>query len=146
MFLDQVLNGGALPTLERTAQFAARRHELIAHNIANISTPNFQTLDVSPGDFQRSLGEAIDRRRSRFGGERGSLEFKGNREVGVTAGGLRLQPRHASGNVLFHDRNDRDVERLMQGMVENLAVFRFATDMMKSRMDQINAAIAERAS
>ena len=47
MLIDHLLNADALPSLERTVQFAARRQELIAHNIANLSTPNFQPLDVS---------------------------------------------------------------------------------------------------
>lgn len=144
MLIDQVLNSDALPSLERTVQFAARRQELIAHNIANLSTPNFQPKDVSVGGFQKSLGEAIDRRRQRFGGMRGPLEFKGNREVEVAGQGLRLKPGQSTGNILFHDRNNRDLERTMQAMVENLTVFRAATDLMKSRLDLLNTAIRER--
>ncbi len=144
MLIDQLFNAGALPALERTAQFAARRQELIAHNIANLSTPNFQAMDVSTADFQKSLGEAMDNRQSTFGAPRGDLDFKGNREVQVTPTGLRLNPTHSSGNILYHDRNNRDLERTMQAMVENLTVFRFATDMIKSRMDLLNTAIRER--
>ncbi len=144
MLIDHLLNSEALPSLERTVQFAARRQELIAHNIANLSTPNFQPRDVSPADFQRSLGAAIDRRREKFGASRGPLEFEGNREVRVEGEGLRLEPRQDSGNVLFHDRNNRDLERTMQSMVENLAVYRFATDMLRSRMELLNTAIRER--
>lgn len=144
MLVDHLLNDGALPTLERTIQFAARRQDLIAHNIANLSTPNFQPRDVSVADFQRSLGEAIDRRRRRMGGPRGELDFQGNREVRPSPGGLELRPRQPSGNVLFHDRNDRDLERTMQALVENLAAFRVATDLYRSRLDVINTAIRER--
>lgn len=146
MLIDQVLNTDALPSLEKTIQFAARRQALIAHNIANISTPNFQQKDVSIEGFQRSLGEAIDRRRARSGGSgvRGELEYEGTREIKPTAKGLELRPRTSTGNILYHDRNDRDLERLMQGMVENLTVFRAAVDLMKNRMELINAAIRER--
>lgn len=143
MMIDQLLNADALPSLERTTQFAARRHELITHNIANLSTPNFQPLDVSTANFQQSLGDAIDRRRQRFGGSRGPLEFEGTSEVKISGDRLHLTPATASGNVLFHDRNNRDLERSMQSLVENLAVFRLATDLMKSRMDLLNSAIRE---
>ncbi len=144
MLIDQLLNSEALPSLERTAQFAARRQELIAHNIANLSTPNFQPLDVSTADFQKSLGEAIDRRRATFGSSRGPLDFAGNREVEVAGTSLSLKPTQPSGGILFHDRNNRDLERTMQSMVENLATFRLATDLFKSRMDLLNTAIRER--
>jgi flagellar basal-body rod protein FlgB len=140
--LDQLLNSGAIQTLELTTQFAARRHEILAHNIANLSTPNFRMRDVSTTGFQQSLGEAIDRRRREFGGG-GPLRFEGTREVEVTKQGLRLNPGTPSGNILFHDRNDRDLERSMQALVENLAVFRIATDLLKSRIDVLNASIRE---
>lgn len=142
--IDQLFNAGGIQSLEKTVQFAARRHELLAHNIANFSTPNFRAKDVSVNDFRAALGQAIDQRRRRFGGERGELEFAGTREVVSGPRGLRLNPAQSSGNILFHDRNDRDLERTMQSLVENLAVFRFATDMMRSRMEMLNVAIRER--
>ena len=56
MFLDDVVNSGAIPALEMTMRFAGRRQALLAHNIANLDTPNFQPKDVSPRWFQRMLG------------------------------------------------------------------------------------------
>jgi flagellar basal-body rod protein FlgB len=144
MFIDGLTNSGALPSLERTMQFAARRQELIAHNIANLSTPNFQPLDVSVSSFQTTLADAVDRRRERFGSSRGELELESTREVHITGQGLQLTPQTPSGNILFHDRNNRDLERQMQSMVENLTVFRTAADLFKSRMDLLNTAIRER--
>jgi len=143
MFIEQVFDAGALPTLARSMQFAARRQELIAHNIANISTPNFVQKDVSVRAFQESLGEAIDRRRARTGSSRGPLELQGTREVRVApSGGLRLNPTSARDGVLFHDRNNRSVERLMQDMVENMTAFRVAGDLLKSRMAILRSAIS----
>lgn len=138
------LFSGALPSLERTVQFTARRQEIIAHNIANLSTPNYQTQDVSVADFQQSLGEAMDQRNKKFGAPRGEFKFEGTREIEVTPHGLRLNPASGSENILFHDRNNRDLERTMQTMVENLTMFRVATDLMKSQFDLLNTAIRER--
>ena len=140
--IDGLTNSGSVPVLERAMQFAARRQELIAHNIANISTPKYQHVDVSVEAFQRSMGEALDRRRA--GGNRAAFELESTREVRVGDRGLELTPRTGSGGVLFHDRNNRDLERLMQAMVENLTVFRVASDLLKSRMDLLNQAIRER--
>lgn len=144
MFIEGLTNSGALPTLERSMQFAARRQELIAHNIANLSTPNYQPLDVSVSSFQSTLADAVERRRARFGGARGPLEFENTREVQITDRGVQLSPQTPSGNVLFHDRNNRDLERQMQAMVENLTAFRTAADLFKSRLDLLNTAIRER--
>ncbi len=145
MFLDDVVNSGAIPALEMTMRFAGRRQPLLAHNIANLDTPNFQPRDVSTRGFQRMLGEAIDQRRARTGGERGRLELQQTREIRRDGrGGLELRPRTASPGILFHDRNNRDLERMMQDLVENVAVFRIATDLLRGRYSQIQDAIAER--
>ena len=145
MFLDEVVNSGAIPTLELAMRFAGRRQVILAHNIANLDTPNFQPRDVSTRDFQRVLGEAIDRRRARMGGERGPLPWKETRELRRGPGGsLRLIPQTAASGILFHDRNNRDLERMMQDLSENVGVFRVVTDLLRSQFSQINNAIAER--
>lgn len=145
MFIDGLLNADAFPVLERVSQFAARRQELLAHNIANLSTPNFRPADVSVRDFQASLSDAVDRRRAATGGVRGDLPLQSTREVAVEQGGrIALRPTTPGNNILFHDRNNRDLERLMQEMVENLTAFRVAGDLMRNRMQLMQSAIAER--
>lgn len=151
MFIGDVVNSGAIPVLELSMQFAARRQTLIAHNIANAGTPGFQTVDVDPGGFQRALGEAIDRGRAGgkseipAGWSTGVLAWRDTREVQVDgAGRLRLSPRTASGNVLRQDRNESDVERLMQSLAENVAAFRVSSDLLRSRYAILNVAISQR--
>lgn len=145
MFIDSLVNADALPVLERVSQFAARRQDIIAHNITNASTPNFRPKDVSVRDFQKSLSEAIDERRARTGGTRGDLPMRTTREVRLAAGGgLELRPTTFGDNILFHDRNNRDLERLMQDMVENLTAFRVAGDLLKSRLQLLKSAIVGR--
>ncbi len=145
MFIDGLLNADSMPTLEKVSQFAARRQDIIAHNVTNISTPNFRPSDVSVEDFQQSLREAIAQRRARHDGVRGDLNLRSSREVQVGANGnLALRPTTFGDNVLFHDRNNRDLERLMQDLVENLTEFRVAGDLLKSRMQLLRSAIAGR--
>ena len=145
MSLSDLLAGGAVPALEMTTRFAGQRQAVLAHNIANLETPNFRPADASPVAFQRMLGRAINDRRERGGG---GLPWRETREIKHAGGGepyaLRLRPRTASGNVLFHDRNNRDEIRLMQDLVENAGVFRVATDLLRSRYQLINAALGER--
>ncbi len=143
--IDHVTNAGALPSLERTIQFAGRRQALLAHNIANASTPRFQHKDVSPQAFQSALRDAIDDRRARTGGAHGELGFRGTREVQVTERGLKLTPSTQSGRgVLTHDRNNRDLESMMQDLTENLGAYRVATELMRTRVGTMRVAISER--
>ena len=145
MFLSDVVNSGAIPTLKLAMRFAGRRQTILAHNIANLSTPNSQPRDVSTRDFQKLLGEAIDKRRAKTGGERGRLEWQETREIKRGPGGsLRLNPRTPSSGILFHDRNNRDLERMMQDLAENVGAFRVATDLLRSQFAQLKDAMAER--
>ncbi len=143
--IKDLSTAGALPTLANTLRFAGARQRLIAHNIANMDTPNFQPRDVSVKDFQSSLAEAVDRRRAFNGGLSGELRFGGTREVRATrSGGLDLRPDTHAGGVLAHDRNSTDMEHLLQDMVENANVYRVASDFMRLQTQRLHAAIAER--
>ena len=144
MFIDQVLDAGAMPTLARAMQFSARRQTLIAHNIANLSTPNFIQRDVSTARFQQQLAKAVEGRRARGDSAHGALELQSTREVSAGPdGSLRLTPLSPGNGLLFHDRNNRDLERLMQDMVENIMVFRVASDLLRSQMGTLMTAITE---
>lgn len=143
--IQGLVNADSIPVLQAAMQFAARRHTLIQHNIANLTTPGFRAKDVSVEGFHAALAQAADRRRQRTGGQSGELEFEGNREIEMTPGGqMVLHPETPSGNILFHDRNDRDLERSMQALAENVAAFRVATEFMRGRIDLLNSAIRER--
>lgn len=134
-----------MPALELTVRFAGARQQILAHNIANISTPDFQPMDVDPAEFQKLLGEAIDDRRHRTGGERDIIRWDETSQIRKDdQGHLRLEPATPSGNILFHDRNNRDVERMMQDLTENAATFRIAVDLMNNHTNQIKNALAER--
>jgi flagellar basal-body rod protein FlgB len=144
MFSD-LNSSGAMPALEAMVRFAGQRQRLIASNIANISTPDYRMRDVSPQAFQEALREAVDQRRGASQGGGGDLPLGSTREVQVGRHGeLALRPTEIKQGILFHDRNNRDLERLMQDEVENATVFRVAADLLKSRYDIIRSAISER--
>lgn len=153
MFLRELATADAIPALEMTIRFAGQRQRVLAHNIANISTPDFQPLDLPVAEFQRTLGEAIDRRRdaARGGGVQtpgaphGPLAWRESRHLRQDdRGDLLATPSDPSRNILFHDRNNRDTERMMQDVAENLSVYRVATDLLKSRYDLLRTAISGR--
>jgi flagellar basal-body rod protein FlgB len=140
----EVVNSGSGPALEAAFRFAAQRQKLIANNIANITTPNFVQQDVSVPEFQRALGEAIERRRG--AGNLGDLDVRGDDEVDIGANGaLALKPNSTIGGIMFQDRNNRDLEKLEQAQIENATMFRVCADLLKSRSDLMRAAIGERA-
>jgi flagellar basal-body rod protein FlgB len=138
-----VTNSEGIATLERLVQFAGQRHRLIVNNIANIDTPGYRSTDVSVKDFQKQLGDAIDERRE-AGRPAGPLELKDSSQVEFSTHSLVLHPTPIGENILFHDGNDRDLERTMQDLVENFLTFRMASELVRNRFDLLHSAISER--
>ncbi|MEO0483603.1 MAG: hypothetical protein AAF138_08240 [Planctomycetota bacterium] len=141
-----ISDSGALPALAKSMRFAAQRNRLLAHNIANLTTPGFQPKDADPRAFQATLAEAVNERRARTGGLSGKLELPETSELRRDArGNLRLEPRTPSTNILGQDRNNSDLERSMQSLAENTAFFRVAVDLMRFEGDRLSRAIRETA-
>ncbi len=142
--IDSLFQSGGIETLEKTMSFAGRRHQLLVHNIANLSTPGFRPLDVNVGAFRESLRDAVERQREAHPALRGPLEPRDTHDVSFRGSTIELDPQPASHNILFHDGNDRDVERTMQDLVENLLTFRQASELLRSRFHSLETAIRER--
>ena len=144
MAIDGVTNADALPVLERMLQFTGQRHRMIANNVANISTPNFRPVDVSVESFQNQLAQAINQRRSPHAPASSQLAMHSTSEVTIERDRIRLNPTPIGANLMFHDGNDRDLERTMQSLVENFMTFRFTAEALRNRYDLLNIAIRER--
>ena len=144
MFIRDLVTADELPALEQSLRFSAQRQRVIAHNIANIDTPNFQPLDVSISGFRETLGRALEDREKAWGGKRGALELRETRELKRNDRGLlELRPSTEGDNILFHDRNNRSLERLMQQLQENTAEFTTTTELMRAKMDLLRTAVDE---
>lgn len=139
--IDGFLGNSSLPALERSLQFMSARQRLLASNLANAETPGYRPVDVDPRAFQSALREALDT--GRVDGA-GSLVFDDGGPVSFEGGETRLEPTVLGENVLFHDGNDRSMERMFQRLTENVYTFRMASQLLRSQFDLVNAAIRER--
>jgi len=145
MLIQDLASAGSLPVLSEMLRFAGQRQRLLTHNIANMDTPDFRPLDASPADFQNALRTAVEARRARTGGERGEIDLVETGEVVRSSdGGMSLKPKTPSAGILFHDRNNRDLERMMQDLAENGMVYRMTTDLMRRQGDLLRTAISQR--
>ena len=143
MSLMGITDFGPSGALEATIRFAGQRQRIIAHNIANIATPDFQAMDVSPQSFQKALSRAVDLRRK--AGESSGLELETTRELQQDSrGNLVLNPLTPSGTIMGPDRNNTDIERLMQDQTENLMVYRSSIELLRSRSEMMRSALASR--
>jgi len=147
VIFNDLAHAGAAPVLEQVLRFAGARQRLLAHNIANVDTPDFRPVDVSPSAFREELARAVRARREARAGNAGALPLGDTDEVSFArglSGSLTLRPSSPSRNVLYHDRNNRDLERLMQSVAENQLMYRTAADLLRRENDLLRTAIGQR--
>ena len=139
-----LLDSGAMPVLERLVQFTGVRHRAITNDIANLSTPYFKPSDLDPKQFQAAMRDAIDRRRRAANPTDGSLRPADTPELTFKKDGIEARPHPMDDNILFHDRNNRSLERIMQDLAENTLAHSAGIELLKSEFDLLRTAIRER--
>ncbi|MEM1446467.1 MAG: hypothetical protein AAGF84_10450 [Planctomycetota bacterium] len=144
MLFNELQNNGAMPALERMVQFTEARQKVLAHNVANLSTPSFQPGDLDVGAFQQTLGSALDRRRDGDATGQRPLELKDTDQIEFRPGRLIANPEPTNQNVMFHDGNNRNLERIMQDVAENVMAHQFGVTLLKNQFDSLRTAIRER--
>lgn len=136
---------GSLPALERLVQFTGARHKVLVNNIANLSTPYFKPTDLSPQSFQQALRDAMDQRRQNAADPVGGpLRISDTRELSFHKDGIEARPAATNQGILFHDQNNRDLERTMQHLAENTMTHNAAIDMFRAKMGLLRIAISGR--
>ncbi|MAX23741.1 MAG: flagellar basal body rod protein FlgB [Phycisphaeraceae bacterium] len=142
-FIKGMLDGGALPVLERFTQFTAERHKVLTHNIANFSTPFFKPRDLSVESFQDTLADAVQKRRRQVNPTGGPLRPGNTQQVTFGKDGMMVQADPTHENILFHDQNNRDLERTMQKLAENTLSHNMGIELLKNQFDLLRSAIRE---
>ena len=142
--ITDLFDSGALPALRRLVQFTGHRHAVLADNIANLSTPYFKPADLDTDAFQAALRDAIDRRRATRTPMSGPLAMADTVQLRFRPGGIDATPTPTNQNILFHDQNNRDLERLMQGLAENTLAHNAAIELLRNEFSMIEIAIRER--
>ncbi|MCY2955398.1 MAG: flagellar basal body rod protein FlgB [Planctomycetota bacterium] len=128
--MDRMVNGSNTPLLEQVVQFAAARHKLIAEDIANVDTPGFRQKDLSIERFQEMLRERLGKRSA--GDEWRRFEDVG-REVANPERGI-----------LFHDGNNRSMERLVSDLAKNAMMHNLAIELLRKQYMTMEMALKER--
>ncbi len=129
------INGSSLAALEQAAVFTENRQALLAGNIANMDVPGYKTRDISTGDFQSRLREALDSGRSP-----GSAASLIGRPSDVPA---MERVRDVSQHVLLHDGSDVSLEEQVTQISKNEALHNISIALMRSQFRSLEAAIRE---
>jgi|SRR5665213_3673681 len=128
MFIDRLLNQGATPYLEQTLRFTAARHNLIAADVVNISTPGYQQKDLSLEKFQKMLADhssAADRSGP------GTVDFSD----------IANKPIASHHGILFHDGQTRSMEQLMSDQAKNALMHNVAIELLRHQFQIMQMAL-----
>lgn len=147
--------------LARVAAFAERRHEVLAGNMANVSTPDYHTRDLPVGKFDAALAQAA-RRLAQTGAPPTSLSAA--HRLGLPPGSLSEQltlppdpaptdaladadlyrPEQTERSLQFQDGNDRSIELEVLEMTKNSMRHTMAIELMNSYFTRLQTVISER--
>lgn len=118
------LFGGAIEMLRQATVFSARRHELLAQNIANADTPGFQARDLS---FAHELSLAQQ------------VKALPASAVGVPDLDVRILERPDP--VVAFDGNSVDIDRQMTRVAQNTLYHTAVLQLLNSHFRALKTAI-----
>ncbi len=142
MWIDGILNSRVTHAVELSARFAEERQGVLAENIANIDTPDYQSRRLDEAKFQGALRRAFsDAEKS----DERQLRLRTD-EVRVDAGGaMSVTPAtEPPPNVLFHDGTNARLEDLMTDAQRNWLGYSLTTTLLKGRWNGLLSAIRGR--
>lgn len=114
--LEQIMLGGGMDYMQRGLNAANMRHEVIAHNIANVNTPNFKRSEVV---FEQMLAKEL------YGDadDAGKLKLVRTRDKHLPIGHLnfRAEAKEEQDNstIMRVDHNNVDVDIEMASLAKN---------------------------
>ncbi len=133
MFVERMLNQGSTPLLEQMVRFTAARHELIASDVVNISTPGYKQKDLDLGAFQHMLAEHA-----------GQRDANGPENVDFSDIDEEIEEPHRG--LLFHDGANRSMEQLMSDQAKNALMHNVAIELLRQQFQTLELALKERVS
>jgi flagellar basal-body rod protein FlgB len=133
MFIERLMNQTDGPLLERYLQFSAARQKLLNENLANVDVPGYRYKDLSESKFVAHLRErAAERARS----APGSVGFDD----------IDSDLENPTAGILYHDKNNRSMEKLMSDISKNGMRYTMAIELLKKQYSQMEMALRERVS
>ena len=126
MFIDRLINQGPMSMLEQSVKFTEARSDVLSEDIVNLDTPNYLQKDLSTDRFQQMLRDKADHP---------------DETATDTNADYSADEDFTNDNVLFHDRNNRSVEKLMSDHAQNALMHNLMTELLRKQFADIQEAI-----
>lgn len=143
--INSIFNKGNIPLLEKAISFSYQRHNVIANNIANATTPGFKALDLPEKEFMEYLEKALQESKKR---DVNYMEFESvpggsfTNNSGVFTVDPVLTPEPG---VMSHNGNNVDVDRENAKLAKNALYYSVLVQLLRNNFDSLKSAIAEKA-
>lgn len=147
--IDSLFDTSTIPLLAKMAAFTERRHEVLAGNIANVSTPDYRTRDLPVADFQAALAEAVSHKRPESSSGKPAWSYTAGSEThglqDFFPASLFRATEAPKKTLTFQDGNNRSIEKEVMQMTKNALMQSVAVELMNSQFNRLQAVISERA-
>src|SRR6187549_3329743 len=142
--LDSMFANSTLPILEQVVGFTQARHGVLAGNIANMDTPGYRTLDLSPAEFQEQLKKAIEEQHSAAERTIYPSQAPGMMpSVDESRTEFFAKEQQPFKSMLRHDDNNASLEEQVTEIAKNHAQHNLALSLMTAQFRLLRAAITE---
>jgi flagellar basal-body rod protein FlgB len=140
--IERMFSGDTQRVLENAMRASGLRHEVIAHNLANLDTPGYKRSEVL---FQDKLAAAL------AAAQGGDDQLKGTRTNGrhLPIGDIPL-PGDVTGETVVRaetslraDGNNVDLDAEMVKLSENTMLYQALAQLVKMKMTQLRSTISE---
>lgn len=141
-----IFNATVVPVVEQVAYFGEARQALLAGNIANYDTPDYQARDLDVGNFKKRLNTAIGEKHTPpMGPNYIRYPIQSNvhtpfHHMGSPIGDVWPADQH----ILYHDWNNVGMETQVSEMAKNNMEFNTALTIMRHQMQLLLTSISER--
>ncbi len=128
--------------LERAVRASGLRHEVIAHNLANVNTPGFKRSEVL---FQEKLAAALATQRNE-GGQLRMARTNSRHLAGTRTGipeSVEAEVVTRAETTLRSDGNNVDIDSEIVKLSQNQLLYRSLTQIMKNKLSQLRTVINE---
>ena len=131
-----IFNDRTLKTLEKSMDYSLKKHKAIAHNIANINTPDFKSVEVS---FKNQLKRALNL------SDQISLKKTSDKHITNNYSLDDIAPNINKNNLISHrvDKNNVDIDKEFTELVKNSIYHNATITQLNKRLQILKYTISE---
>lgn len=141
MFLNSLFERGSLGVMQKTMAFTEARHKVLVNNVTNFDTVGYKVQDLPAEQFHQAMREAVQRRNRRGAGAPLELQpqrnFRYDSRGHLQASAVEIEDN----NILFHDENNRFLEKQMVQLRKNTGKHRMMAELLGQQYSLLRSAI-----